>query len=56
MAEQFGAVTTTHYCKRRVIYQGAIEVATIRIWLRHASTDPRDEPEVPGWRRGPGVR
>ena len=35
----------TRYDKREYIYQGTIDVASIRIWLRNpVQTDPRDTP------------
>jgi transposase len=34
----------TRYDKRRAIYQGTIEIAAIRIWLRDPSSDPQDTP------------
>ena len=40
---QFRAVAT-RYDKRGQIYQGTIDVATIRIWLRDPVHDPRNRP------------
>ena len=40
---QFRAVAT-RYDKRERIYQGTVDVASIRIWLRDPVTDPRDTP------------
>jgi hypothetical protein len=34
----------TRYDKRERIYQGTIDVASISIWLRNPSHDPRDTP------------
>jgi transposase len=41
--KQFRAVAT-RYDKREQIYQGTIDVATIRIWLRDPVHDPRNRP------------
>ncbi len=41
--KQFRAVAT-RYDKRERIYQGTIDVASISIWLRDPSHDPRDTP------------
>jgi transposase len=41
--KQFRAVAT-RYDKRGQIYQGTIDVATIRIWLRDPVHDPRNRP------------
>ena len=37
-------VVATRYDKRGQIYQGTIDVATIRIWLRDPVHDPRNRP------------
>jgi transposase len=34
----------TRYDKRDFVYRGTVDVATIRIWLRDPSHDPRDTP------------
>ncbi len=39
--KQFRAVAT-RYDKRELIYQGTVDLASIRIWLRDPVHDPRD--------------
>lgn len=39
----FRAVAT-RYDKREYVYRGTVDVASIRIWLRDPSNDPRDTP------------
>jgi transposase len=41
--KQFRAVAT-RYDKRGRIYQGSVDVASIRIWLKHPVHDPRNTP------------
>jgi transposase len=41
--KQFRAVAT-RYDKRGRIYQGSVDVASIRIWLRNPVHDPRNTP------------
>jgi transposase len=39
--KQFRAVAT-RYDKRRYMYQAALDIATMKIWLRDLTKDPRD--------------
>jgi transposase len=41
--KQFRAVAT-RYDKRRYMYQATVDIATMKIWLRDLTKDPRDRP------------
>jgi hypothetical protein len=45
--KQFRAVTT-RYDKRKQIYQGTVDIASIRIWLRDLPHDLQDTPQRDG--------
>jgi hypothetical protein len=42
-ADPFRAVAT-RYDKRRYMYQATVDIATMKIWLRDLTKDPRDTP------------